>query len=149
MIVEALADHAPQSKDADFLTEMVRQRLARQITRSVRAPDNVLYAVGLGGRTEDVLRQSLARVDDTVQLAVDPGIAAVLLEQLNATQDAFELRDQAPMLLVAPDLRKPLRDLLERFVPQVHVMSFREVETSVEVRSLETIEAVDGNALTN
>ena len=38
-ILEALADHAPATKNADDLVEMVRQRLARRLTRGQLGAD--------------------------------------------------------------------------------------------------------------
>jgi Flagellar biosynthesis pathway, component FlhA len=50
-IVETLADYVEQTKDPDLLTEYVRQRLAKRITR-LYLTDNVLYALILSPRLE-------------------------------------------------------------------------------------------------
>jgi flagellar biosynthesis protein FlhA len=48
-VFEALADHANRVKDPDLLTEFVRQRLSRHITRRYSNSEGVIHYIGLAG----------------------------------------------------------------------------------------------------
>ena len=59
-ILETLADSAAQVKDAGELTELVRQRLARQITRSHVGDSGELRALVLEPRAEELFQRPAA-----------------------------------------------------------------------------------------
>jgi flagellar biosynthesis protein FlhA len=121
-ILETLADHASQVKDPDQLTELVRQRLARQITHAHVGETGELRAMVLDPRVEDVFRnggrgdpQALSR-------------AAHALE--DAAKKAAE-RDEPPVVVVAPDVRRAVAQVALRHAPGLSVMSYREVDPGV------------------
>ena len=41
-----------------------------------------------------------------------------------------------PVLLTPPDLRRQLRTFTERFLPQLSVLSYKEVDTAAEIRAM-------------
>jgi flagellar biosynthesis protein FlhA len=121
-ILETLADHAAQVKDPDQLTELVRQRLARQITHAHVGETGELRAMVLDPRVEDVFRsggrgdpQALSR-------------AAHALE--DAAKKAAE-RDEPPVVVVAPDVRRAVAQVALRHAPGLSVLSYREVDPGV------------------
>ena len=96
-ILEALADHAPATKNADDLVEMVRQRLARRLTRGQLAADGALRPLVLDPRVEQMLREG--GVKHTRSLTK-------LTEDLANRAKDLAMRDEPPLLVVAPDLRR-------------------------------------------
>ena len=60
-IVETLADYAPVTKDPDILTEYVRQRLARSITKQYETSEGVLPLITLDQKMEDILRDKIQK----------------------------------------------------------------------------------------
>ncbi|HEY6039185.1 MAG TPA: flagellar biosynthesis protein FlhA [Kofleriaceae bacterium] len=121
-ILEALADHAPATKNADDLVEMVRQRLARRLTRGQLAADGALRPLVLDPRVEQMLREG--GVKHTRSLTK-------LTEDLANRAKDLAMRDEPPLLVVAPDLRRAAAGIAARHVPGLAVMSFREIDPSV------------------
>ncbi len=119
-ILETLADHAGQTKDPAELTEHVRQRLARRITRANLADSGELRAMVLAPAAEELFRGGgSAR-----------GLSALAGELEAECRKAIE-RDEPPLLVVAPDVRRTVSAIAARHVPGLVVMSYREVDPSV------------------
>jgi flagellar biosynthesis protein FlhA len=121
-ILEALADHAPATKSPDDLTEMVRQRLARRLTKSQLSPDGALRPLVLDPRAEAMLRDGSGRSAR--------GLSR-LTEELAGRARDLAMRDEAPVLVVAPDLRRTVAGIAARHIPGLAVLSYREVDPSV------------------
>ncbi len=138
-ILECLADHAKLTKNIDTLTELVRQRMSKHITSEYKSRDGTLYVMNLNRQAEDFLREGLTVVDDKIQLAVDPIKAGHLLEAIQTGIQEFEMTEYQPVLLVSPELRRPLFELLEKFIPNLTLLSIREIDPHVQVQALKTI----------
>jgi flagellar biosynthesis protein FlhA len=122
-ILEALADFAATVKDPAELTEQVRQRLARQISLAHVAEGGELRAMVLDPKTEEVFRSG-GRGSDPMALTR----AAAALE--DATRRAAE-RDESPVVVVAPDVRRAVAAVALRHAPGLAVLSYRELDPSV------------------
>jgi len=121
-ILEALADHAPATKNADDLVEMVRQRLARRLTRNQLGADGALRPLVLDPRVEQMLREG--GVKHTRSLTK-------LTEDLATRARDLAMRDEPPLLVVAPDLRRTVAGIAQRHAPGLTVLSYREVDPTV------------------
>ncbi len=118
-ILEALADHAPSVKDPDELTELVRQRLHRRLSRDRLSADGTLRPLVLDPRTEALLREAPGR---------HAGALARIGEELATRTRELTLREEPALLVVAPELRRPLAALAARHAPGLSVLSYREVD---------------------
>jgi flagellar biosynthesis protein FlhA len=121
-ILETLADHAGATKNTDDLTEMVRQRLARRLTRAQLSGDGALRPLVLDPRAESLLRDGSGRQARAI---------SKLTEDIAARARDLAMRDEPPILIVAPDLRRTVAGIAARHVPGLAVMSYREVDPSV------------------
>jgi flagellar biosynthesis protein FlhA len=121
-ILETLADHAGATKSTDDLTEMVRQRLARRLTRAQLSGDGTLRPLVLDPRAESLLRDGSGRQARAI---------SKLTEDIAARARDLAMRDEPPLLVVAPDLRRTVAGIAARHVPGLAVMSYREVDPSV------------------
>jgi flagellar biosynthesis protein FlhA len=121
-ILEALADHAHATKNPDDLTEFVRQRLARRLTRAQLTGDGSLRPLVLDPRAESLLRDGSGR---------NARALTKLTEEIAAKARDLAMRDEPPLLVVAPDLRRAVAGIASRHVPGLAVMSYREVDPSV------------------
>jgi len=125
-ILEAVADSAPRSKDAHFLVEQVRRRLARQITSKV-SEKGVVYALTLERPVEEALRQSLGQSDGEPTLAPDLDTARRFISNLESRSSTLVASGRQPVVLAPADLRRPLFEFASRFVPDLCVISAREL----------------------
>jgi flagellar biosynthesis protein FlhA len=125
-ILEAVADAAPRSKDTGYLIEQVRRRLCRQITSRI-CENNTVYALTLDRHTEEALRQSLGQNDGELTLAPDIDLARKLLSALENRAATLATAGRPAVVLAPVDLRRPLFDFAARFVPDLFVVSAREL----------------------
>ena len=138
-IMEALADLSEQTKDSEQLTELVRERLATQITATVKGSDGSVAALALDPRLEDALRTSLREIAQGIGGALDPKLLNDIAQQAEAALLKFAALSVAPIVIAPPDLRRYVRAIFEHKVPQYAVVSFREVEPAVPLRVVESL----------
>jgi flagellar biosynthesis protein FlhA len=133
-ILEGVADAAPRSKDTAFLIEQVRRRLFRQITARVADPTGVVHALTLDRGSEDLLRKSMGQSDGEVTLAPDITTARRFIAALEQNAAALAAAGRPTVIIAPPDLRRPLFDFGSRFVPDLWIITARELVpgTSVE-----------------
>ena len=138
-ILESLADSAPQQKDPMVLTEHVRTALARTITRKLAGPDGQINLLTLDRNIEETIASGIIHTDQGQQLSLDPEFVRSFIAQLN--QQAVELSSQAlqPVVLCSPLIRAHLKTLVDRFIPNVTVLSHNEITTNVNVKSFATV----------
>ncbi len=138
-ILEALADHAPRLKDPDVLTEFVRQRLARHITRRYSDENGVIHYIGLAPDAEDAVSAGLHGGDGgAMNLSLDPNDARRLLTSLRTSAEKW--RGGSDLVILSPPLaRGPLRRLTEKVVPRVPVLSPAELLPTVRLERVTTV----------
>ena len=139
-ILEGVADAAPRSKDTAFLVEQVRRRLFRQITARVADAAGVVRAVTLDRVAEDTLRRSLGQSDGEATLAPDIETARRLVGALEERASRFAAEGQPTVIITPPDLRRPLFDFASRFVPDLSVITARELVPGTSVEPVATID---------
>jgi flagellar biosynthesis protein FlhA len=135
-IVEALADHAPQTKDPQALTEQVRQSLSRSIVNRFLTGDRVLSLVTLAPRLEKMIADAVHRTDDGTYLALEPSAAQRLLGKLASWCEQFATQGQQPLLLCSTGIRSHLRRVTERFLPSLALLAPGEIPANVKIHSL-------------
>jgi flagellar biosynthesis protein FlhA len=139
-IVETLADNAPHTKDLDGLTEYVRQAFCRTITAAYRTPDGLVTLMTLDPHIEKAVR-------DSVQsgMALEPQVAQRIVASVQRAVEVFTSRGLLPVLLASPGVRRYVRQLLSRYLPQIVVLSHNEIADGVKIQSLGVIRWDDGN----
>jgi flagellar biosynthesis protein FlhA len=138
-IVETLADYGPVTKDPDVLTEYVRQKLSRSIVKQFETPEGTLPVIALDPRIEDLLREKLVRGEQGSYLALEPGVAQKILTSIHQTLDRVTHLNYQPVILCSPGVRRHLKKLLDRFLPQVAVLSHSELTSQTKIQSLGTV----------
>ena len=139
-ILEGVGDAAPRSKDTIFLVEQVRRRLARQITSRVADGKGVVHALTLDRSTEDILRKSLGQSEGEATLAPDVATAKRFIANLEAHAANFAASGRPTTLVTPPDLRRPIYDFASRFIPDLWVVTARELVSGTQVEPAGTID---------
>ena len=137
-IVEATVDALAITHDVDLITESVRAQLKRTITHRF-CEDGRLSVITLDAEVEKKIVASLTKNDQGVYLALGPDLMQKLLSQLNEHIKKFSELSQKPILLTSHIIRIYLSRLLEQFYPDLTVLSFNEVITSVQIQALGNI----------
>ena len=139
-ILETLADYGAITKEIDILTEYVRQALYRTITKLFVSEGNILRVATLSPNLEDTISNSIQRTEHGAFLTIDPQTANKLITEVNNLTEKFALLGSPVVILTAPIVRYHLRTLLEKYVRRINVVSHNEIDPSVNVESIGTIE---------
>ncbi|WP_315003757.1 flagellar biosynthesis protein FlhA [uncultured Selenomonas sp.] len=134
-ILEVLADYAPATKDTDVLTEYVRHAMARQITQQ-NVQNGVLPCITLDPAIENKIAGSVQRTEHGSYVSLDPDTMQKLLTALQ--EQLHKLTDQGyqPIVLTSPTVRPYFRNLVERSIAGLIVLSHAEIEQNVEIQIL-------------
>jgi len=136
-ILEALADAAAVTKDADAVNEAVRAALGRAICRQYQNEKGELSTITFAPSLEERLLQSVVRTEQGAVLAVDPAEAQNLAARIAR---ALESAVAQPVLLCTPALRPHVWRLFTRVLPQIGVLSHNEVPPHVRVTPIAVLD---------
>ncbi len=138
-ILEALTDAALYQKDPMLLTEHVRASLARTITKKLIGPSGEMLLLTLDRSIEETIAGGIIQTDQGQQLSLDPEFVRSFIGELN--QQAMELANQStqPIVLCSPMIRSHLKGLVDRFIPNVTVLSHNEITPNVSVKAVGTV----------
>ena len=137
-ILETLGDYAPSIRDLDVLTEYVRQSLKRSIT-SKYIENKQLKVVTLDARIENMIMESVKKVDNGSYLALDPNSIQQIIQ--STSQEIDRIKDLVPysIVLTSPIVRVYYKKLMDQFIPNIVVLSFNEIDTNVQIQALANI----------
>ncbi len=144
-IFEKLADYARLSKDTDYLTEMTRQGLSRQISKSLVDEKNRLQVITLSPEIEEAVFEAVKKEQETGSLALDPNLWQSLLKGLGEEIENVAGRGFMPIILTSPPIRLAFRRLIEHAMPRVVVISYNEIDPSVQVHGLGMVRFADAS----
>lgn len=139
-ILEVTSVQSKVSRNTDYLTEQVRQSLARGICKQNLSDTGELLAVTLSPDAENTIAQGLS--PDGNSLTLDPDFTRRLLDSLNyELERAITSTGSQPVLLCSSPIRLPFRRLIERTYPQIAVMSYNEISNNVKAKSVGVVKA--------
>ncbi|MGA3851338.1 flagellar biosynthesis protein FlhA [Bacillus pumilus] len=139
-IFETLADYGKLTTDTDLLTEYARQALARQITAQYARENESLKVVTCSGRVEKVIADSVQQTEHGNYLSLDPESSESVIQSVAREIEQLSLRQETPVLLCSPPIRMYVKQLLERYFPDLPVLSYNELEANVEVQSIGVVD---------
>ncbi|UHA73921.1 flagellar biosynthesis protein FlhA [Paenibacillus sp. 481] len=135
-IFETLADYGTYTKDPDVLTEYVRQALARQITQQYTIPGETLQVITVGPSLEKKIAESIQQNEHGSYLAMDPGTTQHVYQRISEQMQRLLQMGYQPILLASPTVRMYVRQLMDRTMQDVPVLSYNELEPNVEIQSV-------------
>jgi flagellar biosynthesis protein FlhA len=133
-ILEAVADGARSTKEPLFLTEAARHALVRAISMKYRAPDGAIHAVALAPDLDTRLGASVMVQPGYVGLELSGSDSRLLVESIDRAIRSLAVQRYQPILLCTTRIRLALRNLTERHLPQLTVLSYEEILPSVSVQ---------------
>jgi len=139
-ILETLADVGNLTKDADLLTEHVRQALSRQITRQYQTPDGLLPLITMNQELENQVAGAIQDSGQGAYLGLNPNVAQAIINGLDEKMEQFSFNNYQPLLLCSPLIRPHMKKLVERFIPNLVVLSHNEVAQDVRIEALGVVD---------
>ncbi len=138
-ILEALADAAHYSKEIDYLTEQVRQAMARTICRKYENNEGKIIVLTLHPQLEQDLIDSIQETRLGAYPVLEPQLTRKLLERLKSMMEKFNLRGASPVVLCSPRCRMPFRRLVEKYLPHLAVLSLSEIYPGYDIEAVGTV----------
>lgn len=136
VIFETLADFAKMTNDTDLLAEYVRQALSSQITKQYAKEDNTMTVITVSGSVEKLIAENIQQTEHGNYLSLDPEKQQEIIINIQKEVEKLQLREETAIVLCSPAIRMYLKQLLERFLPDVVVLSYNELEPDVQVQSV-------------
>lgn len=137
-ILETISDYGTSVKDTEMLTEYVRQSLKRTITRKW-AEGGQIRVITLSTDVEKLIINAISKNDRGSFLSIDPELMQKLVTQLIEQINKLKGEISVPIILTSPFVRGYFRKLLDQFYPKAVVLSFNEIDNSVQIQALGNI----------
>lgn len=120
-------------KDAYVLAERVRSEMKRQITAALSRGGDSIGVLLVAPDVEDALRDSVKDLGDGPRMLIEPETAEALVR--SAAAEAAKLAPDAgpPVVLTQPEIRRHVWRLLDLDIPDVRVVSYRELDPSIRI----------------
>jgi flagellar biosynthesis protein FlhA len=137
-ILELMANSAKLSKDHVFINEQVRLGLTRQICKPYII-EGQMAVIALAPDLEQMLEASLQSTNRGPRLVIRPDLVGRILERMDAIQAKIQAGGEQPIIVCSPNIRYPLKKLLESNFPNLVVLSYSEIVTGVNITVAETL----------
>lgn len=136
-IAEALAENAPRSQDAGYLTGQVRVALGRMIIQKINGLAKELEVITLVPDLEQILLRSMQA--DAGGAGIEPNLAERLHRGLAQSNQRQEMAGKPSVLLVSPQIRELLARFVRHTIPGLQVLSYNEVPDDKQLRIVATV----------
>ncbi|MBP3204508.1 MAG: flagellar biosynthesis protein FlhA [Lachnospiraceae bacterium] len=140
-IMETLADYATTTRDTDILTEYVRQSLKRAISTKFFLSHEATSVVTLDPKIEQEIMGSVKQTENGAFINLDPSRARAIIDAVGAEVKKLENLGKAPIIITSPIVRIYFKRLTEDYFKDLVVVSYNEVESSVELQSVGMVTA--------
>jgi flagellar biosynthesis protein FlhA len=147
-ILEVLVDAGKALKQTDELVERVRERLGAVICQKVSNAQGELHVLTLAPELERAIVSAVRSRDGNTLLVNDVGQLDALLSNLASQAEAMMGRNLLPVLLCPSQIRRHVRQLVQRSLPHITVLGINEVPTTAVVRAVGTVAAATATAAT-
>jgi flagellar biosynthesis protein FlhA len=140
-ILETLADHAATTRDTDILTEYVRQSLKRAISNKYFPMNETTSVVTLDPNLEQEIMGSVKQTEQGAYLTIDPDKTKSIMSSVETELGKLEKLGKNPIVITSPIVRIYFKRLTEDYFKDLVVVSYNEIDSSVELQSVGMVTA--------
>lgn len=140
-ILETLADHAATTRDTDILTEYVRQSLKRAISNKYFPLNETTSVVTLDPQLEQEIMNSVKQTEQGAYLTLDPDKTKSIMASVETEVGKLEKLGKNPIVITSPIVRMYFKRLTEDYYKDLIVVSYNEIDSSVELQSVGMVTA--------
>jgi flagellar biosynthesis protein FlhA len=130
-ILEAIAEYAPLSKNAGFLTEKARQALGSQICHQYADTDHRLRVLTIAPELEQKIIESKYETSSGSVCALAPPIQAAWIKAVSKAAAAVKSKGILPVILCSEQARFLVRNSTDRELPDLAVISVPEITPDI------------------
>lgn len=141
-ILETIGDQGVSIKDTDMLTEYVRQKLKRTITRKYTDGSSI-KVISLDQGIENAILSSAKKSEHGTYLAIEPQVVQRIVEGVTEQIEKVKELIHQPIILTSPIVRIYFKRLIDQFMPNLTVLSFNEIDTNIQIQAIGIIQLKD------
>lgn len=140
-IFETLADHAATTRDTDILTEYVRQGLKRAISNKYFPINETTSVVTLDPKLEQDIMGAVKQTEQGAYLTLDPEKTKSIIASVEEEVGKLEKLGKNPIVITSPIVRMYFKRLTEDYFKDLIVVSYNEIDSTVELQSVGMVTA--------
>lgn len=140
-IFETLADHAATTHDPDILTEYARQSLKRAISNKYFSGNETTSVVTLDPTVEQEIMGAVKQTEQGAYLTLAPDRTQKIVNSVKQEVEKLENMGKSPIIITSPIVRIYFKKLINDYVKDLTVVSYNEIESSVELQSVGMVTA--------
>ena len=107
--------------------------------------DGTLPVVTLDHGIESAMAEAIQSTEQGTLFALDPNIAQKIVNNLARIIEKSAALNYQPVVVCSAHIRGHFKKLVDRFIPNTTVLSYDEILSNVEIKSLGTLELSDAN----
>lgn len=130
-ILETIADVAEFTKNVDIITEQVRAKLSRIITKLYSGEDGTVRLLTFDTASEQLMLEKSQERDGTRTLMLNVGEINALIQATSTKAAELLQKGISPVIVIVdPQLRRGVAEIFERFSLDVVTLSHAEIDSS-------------------
>jgi len=143
-ILETIADIAEFTKNVDVITEQVRAKLSRIITQMYAGEDGVIRLLTFDTSSEQLMLEKSQENDGTRNLLLNVAEINSLIQATSSKAAELLQKGISPVVVIVdPQLRRGVAEILERFSLDVVTLSHAEIDSSATFEVMGSINITD------
>ncbi|MCG3723687.1 flagellar biosynthesis protein FlhA [Vibrio cincinnatiensis] len=141
LILEVLADAGKRQKAHEELAEEVRLRLGAAICQSLVGSHGKLEVLTLDPNLERLLITTVNPPERVSAFSIDPSGKEKLISAIAQSAQRMMSRNHMPVIMCSPVIRRRLKQLTERALPRIAILSMTEIPVTIHVNSFDVVRA--------
>jgi flagellar biosynthesis protein FlhA len=138
-ILETLGDYGTRTKDADVLTEYVRNALARTICKQYVDQEERIYCVTLDPQLEELIAGHVQRTETGTFNSMPPQTHQTIVQRIAAKVNETAQLGRTAVLLCGPQIRSQVRRMIESAMPTTAVLAVNEIVPDVSMEAVSIV----------
>lgn len=138
-ILETMADYGDKVTNLDLLTEYVRQRLAKQISKQFADENDKMSVLTIDPEIEKMLEDSLQETDSGYVSTLAPENINLITKRTSDAIMGIQNLGIAPVILCSATVRPVFRGIIERTLPEIPILSYNEIIKEIVLEHAGTI----------
>jgi flagellar biosynthesis protein FlhA len=137
LILEAVSEASVSTKNISLITEIVRTRLARQISNNVTAEDGFIPVLYLSPNWEQNFNDSLVDLGGEMkQLSMEPSKVQDFVQKVKDSIKNANEKGLSPVIVTSSSIRPYVRSIIERFSYTTKILSQNEIHHKSKIKVL-------------
>jgi flagellar biosynthesis protein FlhA len=140
LILEALGESAPRTKNTALLTEVARKALTRTITDQYKSAGEKITVITLEPALEHYLISTVNQQVESLTLSIPPEVATEFTSKMaDAWKSTMDRTYDNAIVLCNSRIRSAVRNLISRTMPRLAVVAYDEIVPGTDIEPVEVV----------